>query len=268
MKTLFNKLLFSLLFLVIGCTLSNSKSNRILTWQSYFKPCIYVIGKDTLYYQIHLPKRYERHPAERFPLLVFLHGADERGNDNQKQMTFVQKFFSPVYTDQFESIIIVPQCPKGKRWVEVDWKLDSSVSPAQASVPMQLLKSLIFDSVCNYYKVEMTRMYVTGLSMGGFGTWDIICRFPGLFAAALPVCGGGDKEFIRRIRKTQIWAFHGLKDRLIKPKRTLELVNQLEKLKYPIKLTTFPTLGHNAWDSAYKITKPSFLEWMFAQQLK
>ncbi len=198
----------------------------------------------------------------RYPLVIFLHGADERGNDNEKQLIHgVTLFAQPSIQEKFPCFVIAPQCPKGKRWVEVDWRLDKHQQPADPSISLQLTMELI-DSIIQQYPIDTTRIYVTGLSMGGFGTWDAISRYPNKFAAAAPVCGGGDEQTAHKI-KIPVWAFHGTKDKAVKVERSRNMITTMQQNGASPKYTEYPKLGHFVWGKAYS---KELLQWLFDQK--
>ncbi|PIE86074.1 MAG: phospholipase [Bacteroidia bacterium] len=199
---------------------------------------------------------------KNYPLVVFLHGAGERGSDNEAQLIHgVRVFTREEALRKFPCYLIAPQCPKGKRWVEVDWKLAKHKQPEKPSETLFLLKKLI-DELETKYKIDTNRIYVVGLSMGGFGVWDLITRYPEKFAAATPVCGGGDESKAEMI-KTPVWVFHGALDKLVRPERARNMVAALRKAGKEVKYTEYPTVGHNAWDFAF--TEEEYLEWLFSK---
>ena len=203
-------------------------------------------------------------PRQRYPLVVFLHGAGERGDDNEKQLIHgVPEFLKPENRKEYPCFLIAPQCPEGKKWVEVDWGADSSVQPQEPSEPMRLVLGLI-DQLQKDYPIDPKRIYVTGLSMGGFGTWDVIARRPDLFAAAVPICGGGDENTASAIAKMPIWAFHGSKDPAVKVSRTVHMIDALRKAGGDPGVTIYPGEGHASWVPAYR--DAAMMKWLFAQK--
>jgi predicted peptidase len=136
--------------------------------------------------------------------------------------------------------------------------------PENISDPLRLTMALVA-SLETEYPVDTNRLYVTGLSMGGYGTWDAIQRFPAKFAAAVPVCGGGDATAAKAIAKVPVWAFHGAKDTAVKPERSRDMIAALKAAGGAPKYTEYPDVGHNSWVNAYNT--PELYEWMFAQKL-
>ncbi len=196
-----------------------------------------------------------------YPLVIFLHGAGERGNDNEKQLIHgVTLFAQYKMQEKFPCFVIAPQCPEGKRWVEVDWKLDKHQQPDNSSISLQLTMELI-DSITQQYPIDTARIYITGLSMGGFGTWDAISRYPNKFAAAAPVCGGGDEQTAHKI-KIPVWAFHGTKDKAVKVERSRNMITAMQQNGVSPKYTEYPKLGHFVWGKAYS---EELIQWLFDQ---
>lgn len=223
-------------------------------------------GKDgaTLPYRLLAPEQAE--PGKRYPLVIFLHGAGERGTDNQKQLQHAVRLFATAENrKQYPCYVIAPQCPDGKKWCEVDWgDPKPHQTPAQPSEPMGLLLGLI-DEFRQRPSVDQARLYVSGLSMGGFGTWDLITRRPGQFAAAVPVCGGADVNAAATLSKMPIWVFHGGNDTVVKTVRSQLMVEALKKAgSTVVKYTEYPGVGHDSWNPAFK--EAELLSWLFAQR--
>jgi predicted peptidase len=218
-------------------------------------------GKQLLY---RLLKPLKVEEGKIYPLVVFLHGAGERGIDNEKQMVHgVPQFASKENRKKYPCFLIAPQCPDGKRWVEVDWSADKHTQPKEIGEVGRLTLELI-DYEMKHLPIDPKRVYITGLSMGGYGSWDLLARRPELFAAAAPVCGGADEATAEKIKQIPIWVFHGAKDTAVKPARSRNMVAALEKAGGKPKYTEYPVVGHNSWDNAYR--DPEFYKWLFAQK--
>jgi predicted peptidase len=204
-------------------------------------------------------------PGTKYPLVIFLHGAGERGTDNANQLVHGSALFLAAQNrEKFPAFVVFPQCPGDKRWVEVDWGDPvPHTQPKDPSVPMALLLELV-PSLVKSLPVDPSRVYVMGLSMGGFGTWDIIARHPEWFAAAVPICGGAADATAPRLTKLPIWAFHGAQDTTVKVVRSRSMIEALQKAGGQPKYTEFPGVQHNAWDPTF--AEPELLPWMFAQQ--
>lgn len=219
----------------------------------------------SLPYCLLTPANFRPDADQKYPLVIFLHGAGERGTDNRAQLVHCTgKFLEPDVRKEFPCFVIAPQCPQGQRWVEVDWGLDRHDMPEQPSEPLALVTQLV-DQLQMNLPIDSRRIYVMGLSMGGYGTWDLVCRQPSRFAAAVPICGGADEAQAPRIAKVPVWAFHGDKDTVVKPERSRRMIEALKTAGAMPKYTEYPGVGHNSWSPA--INEPGLLEWLFAQQL-
>ena len=215
-------------------------------------------------YRLMKPEKVEAGKA--YPLVIFLHGAGERGTDNDKQLVHgVPQFATKENRAKYPCYLIAPQCPDGQKWVEVDWSADTQTMPKEPSEPMGLLIKLI-EKTLKELPIDAKRVYVTGLSMGGYGTWDLVARKPDWFAAAAPVCGGGDEATAATIKDVPIWVFHGAKDGVVKPARSRNMVAALKKAGAEPKYTEYDAVGHDSWNPTYK--DAAFYEWLFAQKKK
>lgn len=200
-----------------------------------------------------------------YPLVIFLHGAGERGQDNQQQLkNGVDGLFSrDAVRERFPAFVVVPQCPQDCRWVEVDWHAASHRIPAQPSAPMANVMQLIGE-LRTRYPIDPDRIYVMGMSMGGFGVWDLLAREPRTFAAAVAICGGADEATAPRIAHVPVWVFHGSADPVVQPIRSIHMVDALRKAGGHPVFTLYDGLGHAAWVPA--LSDPGLLEWLFAQR--
>jgi predicted peptidase len=216
----------------------------------------------TVSYQLMKPEKID--PDKKYPLVVFLHGAGERGNDNEAQVVHgVPQFASRENREKYPCFLIAPQCPPAAKWAEVDWSANSHTIPKEVSEPGRLTLLLI-ETLLKEQPIDPKRIYITGLSMGGYGTWDLIARRPDLFAAAAPVCGGADEATAEKIKQIPLWVFHGGKDGAVKPQRSRNMITALEKVGAKPKYTEYPEVGHDSWNPAYK--DPEFYKWLFAQK--
>lgn len=219
-------------------------------------------------YRFLLPAGYD--DSKKYPLVLFLHGAGERGNDNEKQLVHGAKLF---LTDEnrknFPAIVVIPQCPTDNYWANVN--VDRTTSPLTLTfdytrpettalfAAIELVKKLISEE-----RVDKKRIYITGLSMGGMGTFEAVYRYPKLFAAAAPICGGGDAtHYSRKAAKVPFWIFHGDKDVVVNVKESQAMVTKLKSLKAKVKYTEYPGVNHNSWDNAF--AEPDFMGWLFSK---
>jgi len=229
-----------------------------------FEKAVFSDTEGALPYRLLKPKNYT--PTQKYPLVVFFHGAGERGEDNEIPLTHIAKLFLDEQNRKgFPCFVVVPQCPKGARWVEVDWGLDSHIQPKEISKNLGLAMKLLTEIEGNY-SIDTACLYATGLSMGGYAVWDLITRMPDKFAAAVPVCGGGDEATAKNVKNLPVWAFHGAKDGVVKTKRTQNMIAAIEKAGGKPKYTEYPTTGHDSWKPAY--AEPALLKWIFEQRKK
>jgi predicted peptidase len=197
-----------------------------------------------LKYLLSLPKDYDGQKA--FPLLLFLHGVGERGEDLQ-----ALKVYGP--PKMIESgkdlpfIVVSPLCPKDRWWE-----------------PLEL--TTLLDEIVEKYKVDQDRIYVTGLSMGGFGTWALAGSTPDRFSAIAPICGGGDPERAKWLAHIPVWIFHGAKDTTVPLERSEKMVAALKKNGGEVRFTVYPNAGHDAWTETY--ANPELYQWLLQQKRK
>jgi lysophospholipase L1-like esterase/poly(3-hydroxybutyrate) depolymerase len=190
--------------------------------------------------------------GERYPLVVFLHGIGERGSDNELQKEhFPKRMAAAEYSDRFPCFVLAPQCPKDQRWANVrTLDNDRRVQEAQPTGAMRgAIASLA--EVVRTQPIDMQRIALTGLSMGGSGAWDLATRHPGWFSAAAPVCGGGDPETASHLAGLPVMVWHGAEDTVVPTQRSREMVEALRKLKHPVEYTELPGVHHDAWNHAY-----------------
>jgi predicted peptidase len=217
---------------------------------------------EKLLYRLLKPKDYD--PRGKYPLVVFLHGAGERGSDNTAQLVHgMADFASDKIMESYPAFVIAPQCPEGKQWVEVPWTLDEHRMPKEPSEPLRQTLELVA-AMQKEFSIDPDRLYITGLSMGGFGVWDAIQRRPALFAAAAPVCSGGDATLAKQIKDVPVWAFHGDEDGVVKVRRSRDMVAAIRAAGGSPKYTEYKGAGHDSWTATYK--DPELYKWLFAQK--
>jgi predicted peptidase len=215
---------------------------------------------DTLLYRFTKPVKIEE--SQKYPLLIFLHGAGERGDDNQAQMKHCIADIVKLASAKHPFFMIVPQCPAEQKWADVDWSKDKNSMTDEPSRSMALVLDLV-DQVSKDFPVDEKRIYIMGLSMGGFGTWDVISRHADKFAAAIPICGGGDPAQASKWLNLPIWVFHGGDDPVVKPERSREMVEAMKKVGGDIKYTEYPGVGHDSWSPTF--SNIEVIEWLFSQ---
>lgn len=229
-----------------------------------------ISGSDTLRYRILYPVNYR--PEKKYPLIVFLHGSGERGSDNELQLKHGGKLFAREdIRNNHPAIVIFPQCPKDSAWSRFkrgpkmnEWIYDATLT---ATTPALLVKKLM-DSLINTGKADKKRMYIGGLSLGGMGTYDMLVRYPGYFAAAFPICGATDvNTFLAQAGPVPMWIFHGAEDVVVPPSFNRELYKGLiEKGARTVKYTEYPGVNHNSWDNAF--AEADLLPWIMSKKKK
>ena len=196
-------------------------------------------------YLLYLPERYGKEDKQ-WPLILFLHGAGERGND----LELVKKHGPPKIVEtkpDFPFVVVSPQCPSGMWWTEL----------------LDTLNALL-DEIVGLYDIDEERIYLTGLSMGGFGTWDLAAAFPERFAAIAPICGGGTLRAGRSLRDMPTWVFHGAKDRVVPLDESERMVRILKSAGNNARFTVYPEAGHDSWTETYN--NPELYEWFLQHQ--
>jgi predicted peptidase len=257
-------------FLVFVLTFSCS-FNLLLSGQEFksFQRKELVQNGDTLRYRIQYPEKMK--PNKHYPLVLFLHGAGERGNDNEKQLEHGAELFqNKKYNKRESAVVIFPQCPENTMWThrtkektnQGTWKIEFPLynDPTQPAAMVNLL----VDDIINSGIVDPNRVYVMGLSMGGIGVLDFLCRWPEKYAAGVVICGGHNPDFINRYYNTPIWFFHGAKDDVVPLKYSLNVYDKLHDVNPKTKYTIYPDANHNSWDSAF--AEPDLLKWLFRQK--
>ncbi|MBK8976985.1 MAG: hypothetical protein IPM29_13800 [Planctomycetes bacterium] len=203
-------------------------------------------------------------PDERLPVVLFLHGAGERGDDNVEQVRhFPERMAREAYRERYRTIVIAPQCPRGERWVDVAWNATDGEHTGDArylDVARAALARTLAEEPC-----DPDRVYLTGLSMGGFGAWSLACAEPERFAALLPICGGGDPARAERLADLPLWTWHGAADPVVPVDYTRRMVAAVRAAGGAPLYTELPAEGHGAWNAAYAI-EAGALDWLFARR--
>lgn len=218
----------------------------------------------TLPYRIFVPADYSEDYA--YPVVLLLHGAGERGTDNEKTLVnVVPNLYLQKTSPFYHAIVIVPQCPENMQWVDTPWANGNySVKNVPISKPMTAAVELL-DSIIANYSINTDRQYVTGLSMGGFGTWDLLMRFPDRFAAAIPYCGGADPSQAENLAKIPIYTFHDTTDTAVPVSGTQAVVKAIQEAGGTLITYKESTgKGHNVWNTGSQT--PGLSKWLFEQR--
>jgi len=221
----------------------------------------------TLPYRLFIPRGYDE--SKRYPLILYLHGAGGRGTDNLKQMTDVPRFLvfaEPAIQQKWPCFILAPQCPDNEQWANMPWSGETGVGKfSSITWPMEASLALLDSLPRQYQGIDTSRLYVTGISMGGYGTWDAVCRFPRKFRAAVPICGGGDPTKVSQVtelRYLRLRNYHCADDTTVPVARSREMINAMKALNgIQPRYTEFPDGGHDAYTRAY--SDPSLPKWLF-----
>ena len=237
MNSLISRYFLAVLLCAAVSTISSAESH-VLTGQHPYHLDKAISKRITGGYLLFLPKDYEK-DGRLWPTILFLHGAGERGDD----LGILGRIALPMVLeerDDFPFIVISPQCPRGQRWSN------------------EFLITLLDDIIAGY-RVDPSRIYLTGLSMGGYGTWNLAFEYPDRFAALAPVCGGGNRYLVSRVKDVPIWIFHGELDTSVPVVRGKEMFEALEKIGGNLKTTFYPGRGHDCWHETYN--DPILYEW-------
>ncbi len=223
------------------------------------------IGGVVYRYQVYVPEGWNK--SHQWPVVLFLHGAGERGDDGMLQTQVGIGTAIRLHRDRFPCIVVMPQCRRSIWWPD----------PRMEEVALKAL-----DAAMKEFRGDRRRVYLTGLSMGGYGTWSLASKTAGKFAALVPICGGvtpprgasansspaADSDpyssVSRKIGKTPVWIFHGGDDRTVPVAESRRMNEALKAAGGDVRYTEYPGVGHNSWDKAY--AEPDLMKWLLAQQ--
>jgi predicted peptidase len=239
--------------------ISNSNAQDL----NLYEKEIYIHENDTLNYRILKPLNYDSN--KQYPVHLFLHGSGERGNNNVSQLVHGGKLFlKKENREQYNSWVIFPQASKSDWWGHSEpYKFNYNV---KESKDMSLVIKLM-DSFVERNDVDTNRVYVSGLSMGGMGTFVILNLRPEMFAAATPICGDGDPNSVKNYsKKVPIWIFHGSDDTVVSPKNSLKMANAIIDAGGSPKITFYENVDHGSWNNAF--AEKDFLKWIHSKSKK
>ena len=230
-----------------------------------FKKQSFFDGDLTLPYQIYVPENYTT--EKKYPLILFFHGVGERGSDNEAQIkNGVGQFFKDPDSPVYDCIVVAPQCPVEYKWVELPTWIPTQYSSEEIpeSKPLAAAVKLI-EELTRTMSIDTDRIYSTGLSMGAYGTWDLLVRHTDLFAAAIPVCGGVDTRYAERLVDMPIFTFHGDSDKTVTPDGTEEMVHRLAQLDAKdVHCIFYVGGGHGIWENAF--STEGLFDWLLSHR--
>ena len=237
--------------------------------QEVYRKEVFISSRgDSLKYRLLRPEKEKA--GKKYPLVLFLHGAGERGSDNEKQLVHGgQMFLNPVNREKYPAFVLMPQCPIDAYWaytsrpvsfVPSDMPAGQEISPIFSS-----LKELL-DIYLSMPQVDKDRVYIIGLSMGGMGTYDMIIRFPELFAAAIPICGTVNPSRLAGVKGVKFRIFHGDADNVVTVEGSRAAYRALKAAGVDVEYIEFSGCDHGSWNPAFNY--PGFMDWLFSQKKK
>jgi predicted peptidase len=254
------------------CCLALSSRTSARTQQTGFLDRSLSLHGTIYKYQVFLPDTWT--PKQKWPVILFLHGYGERGSDGLLQTDIGLPHAIRLNRSRFPSIVVIPQCPMGHWWTQPE---------------MEAMAFAALSDSAKAFKGDAKRTVITGLSMGGYGTWDLISRYPGKFAAAVPICGGAVpsqeilKEFpdlakdayaddpqsyaeiAKKIGRTPVWIFHGDADERVPVANSRKMNDALKTAGGDVRYTEYPGVSHNSWDQAF--SEPELMPWLLSKSL-
>ena len=224
----------------------------------------FVYGDKELAYRILYPQKFDK--SKKYPIKLFLHGIGERGNDNESQLTYVDKvFLNKKNYKHYPSIVVFPQAPLTDNWSSVI-RDGNTLSFPENDPPSNSLNLVIklMDSLTNESYADRNRIYLSGLSNGGMGSFELLKHRPNMFASAVIICGGGNPVWAKEFAKsTPVWIAHGSNDQVVKPDFSLKMVDAIINEGGSPKVTFFENVHHNSWD--YIFDDDEYLKWMYSR---
>ncbi|PZR27969.1 MAG: phospholipase [Citrobacter freundii] len=258
--------------LILGISAYSAKAQDF----NLFKKKLFIRGQDTLPYRILYPENYDARKS--YPLVVYLHGAGFRGNDNEKQLVGTaayygagKDFLKASIRKKYPALVVFPQCPADSMWFnlppgppyDTTVAFNHEMNTLELSTPERMVKMLM-DSLADHKIADKNRIYLGGCSLGGFGTYDLVAHYPGYFAAAFPLCGQANVLLFPKIASNvPVWIFHGAIDNVINPWPDREMIKNLRQAGAKnAKYTEYPDLKHDI--EARVFAEPGLFPWLFS----
>lgn len=234
----------------------------------YEKNVFVSLQGDSLQYRLLRPENEQE--GEKYPLVLFLHGAGERGNDNQKQLIHGgQMWLNPVNREKYPAYVLAPQCPQEDYWAYLSRprSFDPNKMPIMTE-PTPIFKTLkeLLDAYLSMAQIDKSRIYIVGLSMGGMGTFDMVIRYPEIYAAAVPICGTVNAERLSTVKNVKFRIYHGDADSVVPVEGSRQAYKALKKAGVDVEYIEYPGVNHGSWVPAFN--DPTFMSWLFSQKKK
>lgn len=256
--------------LALLCLIFISCSSKLKQDMSLFKKEMLEAEGVNMPYRILLPRDYDS--SKSYPLILVLHGAGERGDDNESQLSHgADLFLQENIRTNYPSIVVFPQCPEEDYWANVkrernlvffDFTFYPNGQPTKAMINLQHLYRFLIET----YKVDMNQIYIGGLSMGAMGTFEFVRRNPNTVAAAFAICGGAHPDTATQLTGNSWWVFHGDSDMVVDYEHSVAMVSALKDAGAEVKFTTYEGVNHDSWENAF--AEPELIPWLFSKQLK
>lgn len=213
-------------------------------------------------YRFSAPEKTEE--GNQYPLVLFLHGSGERGTDNKAQLLHGVNDILKIAADLGENVfLIAPQCPPERWWAEPTPDRLGLKDAGGKNTLLDAVLALVEETAAKH-PIDRERIYITGLSMGGFGTWDLLARSPQTWAAAMPICGGGDPKTVGKFKHIPIRIHHGAADNVVPPEASNIMAKALGNIGGKAAIREYPGVGHDSWSQTYR--DPEVIKWLFAQR--
>jgi predicted peptidase len=246
-----------------------SEAKAADVWKSSYTEQTFTDGSGVKHaYRLRFPDGFKEGDKTRYPLVVFLHGAGERGSDNEIQLVHgAIEFARADRQAKYPCFVLFPQVPLNEKWADADWgKPTGTGNVSDKDTPSMAAVLGMIDQWVKSGSVDPDRIYLTGLSMGGYGTWYAGAIHRERWAAIAPICGGGDPTWAKRYAGLPIWNFHGTADKAVPISRSREMIEALAAAgqKPEPKNTEYEGVGHDSWTQTYR--RDDFFEWLFAQR--
>lgn len=247
--------------LLLLILLLNVKFYNIQAQREKFEKHIFETDSINMPYRMLQPSSLEY--GIKYPLVLYFHGIGVRGDDNEKTLiNGVWHLAKDEMQQQFPAFVLVPQCPSNLKWSNYKSPNTPYIFEEEISLALKTAYEIL-KLIIETKPIDTNRIYITGMSMGGYATWEMLSRFPNLFSAGVPVCGGGDLNYVSKLKEIPIWAFHGELDKIVPPVRSIEMVESINSIGGNAKISILNNLGHDIWKQVYEMQEMYI--WLFSQ---